>query len=91
LSQTKLTHLIASTLTTSKDTMPKTLRQTITRSKPSPLLAIQPKTETEILLLAVLRESQMNNKTLTDQNIALQATNILNKVYCGNAKGALQF
>jgi len=91
LSQTKLAHLIASTLTTSKDAMPKTLMQTITRSKPSPLLAIQPKTETEILLLAALRESQMNNETLADRNIALQATNILNEVYCGNAKGALQF
>ena len=33
----------------------------------------------------------MNNKTLADRNIALQATNILNEVYCGNAKGALQF
>ena len=91
LSQTKLAHLIASTLTTSKDAMPKTLTQTITRSKPSPLLAIQPKTETEILLLAALRESQMNNETLANRNIALQATNILNEVYCGNAKGALQF
>ena len=91
LSQTKLAHLIASTLTTSKDAMPKTLTQTITHSKPSPLLAIQPKTETEILLLAALRESQMNNETLADRNIALQATNILNEVYCGNAKGALQF
>ena len=76
LSQTKLAHLIASTLTTSKDTMPKTLIQTITRSKPSPLLAIQPKTETEILLLAALQELQMNNETLADRNIALQATNI---------------
>ena len=91
LSQTKLAHLIASTLTTSKDAMPKTLTQTITCSKPSPLLAIQPKTETEILLLAALQESQMNNKTLADWNIALQATNIFNEVYCSNAKGALQF
>ena len=91
LSQTKLAHLIASTLTTSKDAMPKTLTQTIICSKPSPLLAIQPKTETEILLLAVLQELQMNNETLADRNIALQATNILNKVYCGNAKGTLQF
>ena len=91
LSQTKLAHLIVSTLTTSKGAMPKTLMQTITCSKPSPLLAIQPKTETEILLLAALWESQMNNETLADQNIALQATNILNKVYCGNAKGTLQF
>jgi len=91
LLQTKLAHLIASMLTTSNDAMPKTLMQTITCSKPSPLLAIQPKTKTEILLLAALKESQMNNETLADQNIALQATNILNKVYCGNAKGALQF
>ena len=91
LSQTKLAHLIASTLTTSNDAMPKTLTQTITRSKPSPLLAIQPKTETEILLLAALKESQMNNENLADRNIALQATNILNEVYCGNTKGALQF
>ena len=91
LSQTKLAHLIASTLTTSKDAMPKTLIQTIIHSKPSPLLAIQPKTKTEILLLAALRESQINNETLADQNIALQATNILNEVYCSNAKGALQF
>ena len=76
LSQTKLAHLIASTLTTSKDAMPKTLTQTIICSKPSPLLAIQPKTETEILLLAALQELQMNNETLADRNIALQATNI---------------
>jgi hypothetical protein len=33
----------------------------------------------------------MNNETLANQNIALQATNILNEVYCGNAKGTLQF
>ena len=33
----------------------------------------------------------MNNETLADRNIALQATNILNKVYCVNTKGALQF
>ena len=91
LSQTKLAHLIASMLTTSNDAMPKTLTQTITCSKPSPLLAIQPKTKTEILLLAALKESQMNNETLADWNIALQATNILNKVYCANTKGTLQF
>lgn len=91
LSQTKLAHLISSTLTTSNDAMPKTLTQTITRSKPSPLLSIQPKTETEVLLLAALQESQLNNETLANRNIALQATNILNEVYCGNAKGALQF
>ena len=91
LSQTNLAHLIASMLTTSNNAMLKTLTQTITHSKPSPLLAIQPKTKTEILLLAALKESQMNNETLADQNIALQVTNILNEVYCSNAKGTLQF
>ena len=90
LSRTKLTHLISTTLTTSNDTMPTTLTQTITRSKPSPLLAIQPKTETELLLIAALRESQEMNDSLANRNIALQASNLLNEVYCGNMKGALQ-
>ena len=54
LSRSKLAHLISSTLTTSNDIMPTTLTQTITRSKPSPLLSLQPKTETEILLMAAL-------------------------------------
>ena len=90
LSQTKLVHLISTTLTTSNNTMPTTLTQTITHSKPSPLLAIQPKIETELLLIAALRESQEMNNSLTNQNIALQASNLLNEVYCGNAKGALQ-
>jgi hypothetical protein len=90
LSRTKLAHLISTTLTTSNDTMPTTLTQTITRSQPSPLLAIQPKTETELLLIAALRESQEMNDSLANRNIALQATNLLNEVYCGNAKGALQ-
>ena len=66
LSQTKLVHLISATLTTSNDTMPTTLTQTITRSKPSPLLAIQPKTETELLLIAALRESQEMNNSLAN-------------------------
>jgi hypothetical protein len=90
LSRTKLAHLISTTLTTSNDTMPTTLTQTITRSQPSPLLAIQPKTETELLLIAALRESQEMNDSLANRNIALQPTNLLNEVYCGNAKGALQ-
>jgi hypothetical protein len=70
--------------------MPTTLTQTITRSKPSPLLSIQPKTETELLLIAALRESEEMNDSLANRNIALQASNLLNEVYCGNAKGALQ-
>lgn len=90
LSRSKLAHLISSTLTTSNDTMPSTLTQTITRSKPSPLLSLQPKTETEILLMAALRESQEANDSLLNRNIALQAGNLLNEVYCGNAKTALQ-
>jgi hypothetical protein len=90
LSKSKLAHLISSTLTTSNDIMPSTLTQTITRSKPSPLLLLQPKTETEILLMAALRESQEANDSLLNRNIALQAGNLLNEVYCGNAKTALQ-
>jgi hypothetical protein len=90
LSRSKLAHLISSMLTTSNNTMPSTLTQTITRSKPSPLLLLVPKTETEILLMAALRESQEINDSLLNRNIALQAGNLLNKVYCSNAKTALQ-
>jgi len=90
LSRSKLAHLISSTLTTSIDTMPSTLTQTITHSKPSPLLALQPQTENEILLMAALRESQEINDSLLNRNIALQAGNLLDEVYCGNAKVALQ-
>ena len=91
LSQTKLAHLISSTLTTSNDAMPSTITQTISLPRPSPLFSIKPETETEILLLAALRESQETNEKLTNRNIALQANNLLNEVYCGNTKGALQF
>jgi len=90
LSPTKLAHLISATLTTSNDTMPTTLTQTITHSKPSPLLAIQPKTETELLLIAAFQESQEMNDSLANRNVALQASNLLNEVYCSNTKEALQ-
>jgi len=90
LSRTKPVHLISATLTTSNDTMPITLTQTITRFKPSPLLTIQPKTETELLLIAALQESQEMNDSLANQNVAKQASNLLNEVYCSNTKGALQ-
>ncbi|EDQ98675.1 uncharacterized protein LACBIDRAFT_298336 [Laccaria bicolor S238N-H82] len=48
-------------------------------------------TETEVLLLAALQESHKSNEYLTNRNIALQAGNLLNEVYCVKAKGALQF
>lgn len=54
LSQTKLAHLISSTLTTSNDTMPSTITQMIFLPRPSSLFSIKPKTETKILLLATL-------------------------------------
>ena len=91
LSQTKLAHLISTTLTTSHDTMPTTLTHTISHPQPSPLLSIQPTTETEVLLLAALQESHKNNEYLTNRNIALQAGNLLNEAYCAKVKGALQF
>ncbi|KIJ98504.1 hypothetical protein K443DRAFT_9103, partial [Laccaria amethystina LaAM-08-1] len=77
LSQTKLAHLISTTLTTSHDTMPTTLTHTISHPQPSPLLSIQLTTETEVLLLAALQESHKRN--------------LLNEAYCAKAKGALQF
>jgi hypothetical protein len=40
LSQTKLAHLISTTLTTSHDMMPTTLTHTISHPQPSPLLSI---------------------------------------------------
>jgi hypothetical protein len=40
--------------------------------------------------MAALRESQEANDSLLNQNIALQAGNLLIEVYCGNAKTALQ-
>jgi hypothetical protein len=43
------------------------------------------------LLLAALQESHKSNEYLTNQNIALQAGNLLNEVYCAKVKGALQF
>ena len=91
LSQTKLAHLISTTLTTSHDTMPTTITHTISHPQPSPLLSIEPKTETEVLLLAALQESHKSNEYLTNRNIALQAGNLLNEAYCAKAKGALQF
>lgn len=91
LSQTDFAHLLSPTLTTSKDKMPSTTPQLIHLPLPSPLLTIQPQTETEAILIAALREYQNLNETLTNRNIALQSHNLLNEVYCGNAKGALQF
>ena len=73
--------------------MPSTTPQLIhlPPSLPSPLLTIQPQTETEAILIAALQEYQNLNETLTNQNIALQSHNLLNEVYCGNVKSALQF
>jgi hypothetical protein len=68
LSQTKLAHLISTTLTTSHDTMPTTLTHTISHPQPSPLLSIQPTTETEVLLLAALQESHKSNEYLTNRH-----------------------
>ena len=91
LSQTDFAHLLSPTLTTSKDKMPSTTPQLIHLPLPSPLLTIQPQTETEAILIAALREYQNLNETLTNRNIALQSHNLLNEVYCSNTKSALQF
>jgi hypothetical protein len=91
LSETDFAHLLSPTLTTSNDKMPSTIPQLIHLPQPSPLLTIEPRTETEAILLAALREYQNLNQSLTNRNIALQSHNLLNEVYCGNAKGALQF
>ncbi|CAA7271085.1 unnamed protein product [Cyclocybe aegerita] len=92
LSQTKLAHLISTTLITSDDAMPTTIPHTIPTHVPAPppLLSIQPQTETEVLLLAALRESHDTNSKLASRNIELQANNLLNEVYCGKAKSQLQ-
>ncbi|KAJ3493097.1 hypothetical protein NLJ89_g11092 [Agrocybe chaxingu] len=92
LSQTKLAHLISTTLITSDDAMPTTIPHTIPTHVPAPppLLSIQPQTETEVLLLAALRESHDTNSKLASQNIELQANNLLNEVYCGKVKSQLQ-
>jgi hypothetical protein len=91
LSESDFAHLLSPTLTTSNDKMPSTAPQLIHLPQTSPLLTIQPQTETEAILLAALREYQNLNDSLTNRNIALQSHNLLNEVYCGNAKGALQF
>ena len=87
LSQTDIAHLFNTTLTLSSDPMSHTDTQIIpSQYTPTPPLSIEPQTDNKILLLAVLRESEAHNQILLNRTIKLQASNILNKAYCGKLK-----
>ncbi|KAG1786740.1 uncharacterized protein HD556DRAFT_1247864 [Suillus plorans] len=52
-------------------------------------LNIQPRTHNEVLLLAALHEAESANAALKRRVIELQATNILNQLYCSQLRGQL--
>lgn len=54
-------------------------------------LHIEPKTKNEMALLAALRESESRLKHLEKRNMELQATNILNEIYCKTLREQLAF
>ncbi|TFK16764.1 hypothetical protein FA15DRAFT_555409, partial [Coprinopsis marcescibilis] len=52
----------------------------------SSLLEIQPKSKTEAILIAALREAQAENESLKQRVVQLQSSNILNETYCNNLR-----
>ncbi|KAG1795027.1 uncharacterized protein HD556DRAFT_1217952, partial [Suillus plorans] len=55
----------------------------------TPVASIVPKTANEILLLAALRETEAANAALKQRVITLQASNILNEMYCSKLRSQL--
>jgi hypothetical protein len=95
LSKTNLSYLLSSTITqpiTSSDPMSTTRTEPI-QLTPSPYdnLTIIPKTQNEIILMAALREGQEANTRLQRRVIDLQASNILNEIYCNKLRFQLAY
>ncbi|KAG2368983.1 hypothetical protein BDR07DRAFT_1477616 [Suillus spraguei] len=89
LTETSLSKLILSTQMNSQTDLWHATAHTIFPIKKSctPITNIHPATANEILLLAALHKAEAANATLKKCVIALQASNILNEMYCKLAAG----
>lgn len=96
LSQTKLAYLVSSE---PMPTVPITSGiQHNTQLLISPMktgridaLAIEPKSKNEIILLAALRESEARAEQLKKRTVELQASNVLNEMYCNQLRRQLAY
>jgi hypothetical protein len=93
LSQTNLSYLISSTKPiTSTDPMHTTQTEPVSLTLgPYDKLSIVPETQNEIVLLAALREAQETNARFQHRIIELQASNILNEIYCNKLRFQLAY
>lgn len=93
LSQTDLGYLLSGTHSiTSTDPMHTSRPHPIpSLAAPVDLLSIIPKTETEVMLLAALREAHEANEVLKKRIINLQASNVLNEIYCNKLQFQLAY
>jgi|SRR6267154_2045222 len=89
LQETSLSGLVSSVPLTSETELEHNTTHLISPIKKNPSLAIEPKTLNEILLLALLCETEATNVTLERCVLELQATNILNERYCKVLRGQL--
>ncbi|KAG1777595.1 hypothetical protein EV702DRAFT_1197210 [Suillus placidus] len=88
LQETSLSGLVSSVPLTSETQLEHNTTHLISPVKKKSLFSIKPKTLNEILLLALLRETEATNVMLKHCVLELQATNILNERYC-KEKGKL--
>lgn len=93
LSQTNLSYLTSSTRPIMSTDFMHTTRTEPVSLTPSPYdnLSIIPETQNEILLMAALREAQENNTRVQRRIIELQASNILNEIYCNKLRFQLAY
>ncbi|KAG1827916.1 hypothetical protein EV424DRAFT_1319044 [Suillus variegatus] len=89
LQETSLSGLVSSVPLTSETQLEHNTTHLISPVKKKSPFSIEPKTSNEILLLALLRETEATNVTLKRHVLELQATNILNERYCKVLRGQL--
>jgi len=91
LAETSLSGLVSSAQLTSQTDLQHNTAHIISPTKKSSMSItnIHPKTANEILLLAALREAKAANAALKQCVISLQASNVLNEMYCAKIRSQL--
>lgn len=91
LAETSLSKLVSSTPMNSQTDLRHATAHTISPIKKSrtSITNIHPTTTNEVLLLAALHDAEAANAALKKRVIALQASNILNEMYCAKIRSQL--
>ncbi|KIJ08197.1 hypothetical protein PAXINDRAFT_60948, partial [Paxillus involutus ATCC 200175] len=92
LSTTEITNLLTDKPLSSSLKMPAAVVEPIQALETSPnLLAIEPNTKNEVLLLGALREAEERCEAYKQRVITLQAQTVLNEAYCNKLHFQLAF